>query len=218
MLTAVSRPHDGPKWRIRLGLWIRSRRHPAIPRPAGDGLRPLTICCGSRRIGWPRRGRPRRGRPAPGRSASPSVPGIYGGRSAADRRRVAVGQAGDGGGRRAVAGQQDHDQAQADAAGPCSTPSKSQEQPAGQVALGVHGWEASFRQPRRSAVLWKAAATRKATSSLGAIVTTVMRRSSDHLPSASSDIDERRKWSAYNWDAAARPVAVGWLAAAGWEG
>jgi hypothetical protein len=40
-----------------------------------------------------------------------------------------------------VAGQQDHDQAQADAAGPCSTPSKSQEQPAGQVALGVHGWE-----------------------------------------------------------------------------
>ena len=151
-LTVVDRCFAAPRRpqvAIRLGLWIRSRRHPAIPRPAGDGLRPLTICCGSRRIGWPRRGRPRRGRPAPGRSASPSVPGIYGGRSAADRRRVAVGQAGDGGGRRAVAGQQDHDQAQADAAGPCSTPSKSQEQPAGQVALGVHGWEASFRQPRR---------------------------------------------------------------------
>ena len=75
--------------------------------------------------------------------------------------------------------------------GSCSMPpSKSQEQPAGQAALGVHGGNASSGSLVGSAVLWKAAATREATSSLGAILTTVMRRSSDHPPSASSDLDE----------------------------
>jgi hypothetical protein len=99
---------------------------------------------------------------------------------AAHRGRVTAQQFGDRGRRPTMVRQQDHDQAGADAVGPCSRRSTSQGQPAGQERLAYTLGDAYWRRPR--GVVWcvEAPTAHEATSRSATHSTQVTRRTSGH--------------------------------------